>query len=367
MVKILVVEDEKSLRMEMAFLLQFEGYEVTSAEDGEQALEMARKDIPDLIISDVLMPRLDGYGLLLALRDDEATESIPFIFLTGQTSYSDLRRGMSSGADDYLTKPFNPPDLFLAIKARLEKSAKITRKRMKEVDSIRKSVVTAMPHELRTPLVAIMGYVDLMLNDISSLKPEQVQRMLLRIQRSANRLYRLIQNYTLFTQLEIIGIEAEKLELLETYSGAEPSEPVELVDRIATERAVYYERRGDLTLDVEPCSLRILPDDFNKIVDELLDNAFKFSKSGTPVYVGGRAEDGHYRLIIQDQGRGMTAEQKSRIGAMVQFDRQIYEQQGAGLGLTLAWRLVDLYKGQIAIESEPDKGCTIQILLPPLF
>lgn len=105
--KILLVEDEAFLSHEIAEALQYENYLVLTAEDGRQGLEIARREMPDLIISDIMMPNLDGYGFLMALREDTVTARIPFIFLTAKSEYADMRKGMAFGADDYLVKPFD--------------------------------------------------------------------------------------------------------------------------------------------------------------------------------------------------------------------------------------------------------------------
>ena len=119
--RILVVEDEGIILEQIAEILEFEGFNVTCAEDGEQGLAHAREHLPDLIISDVMMPRLDGYGLLEKLQSDPTTNSIPFIFLTAKTDRESLRQGMAAGADDYLFKPFTSSQLLEAIMMRLKK------------------------------------------------------------------------------------------------------------------------------------------------------------------------------------------------------------------------------------------------------
>jgi DNA-binding response OmpR family regulator len=107
MTKILVVEDSEIIREEICEILQFEDFEVIWAENGEQGLERAKKELPNLIVSDISMPKLNGYQFLAELQKSSITQSIPFIFLSGKTELPDLRKGMNMGADDYLVKPFN--------------------------------------------------------------------------------------------------------------------------------------------------------------------------------------------------------------------------------------------------------------------
>ena len=123
MKKILVIEDEPEMRRNMLALLHYKRYEPIAAENGRLGLEAARREIPDLILCDVMMPELDGYGVLRALQADAKLARVPFIFLTAKGEMDDLRSGMNLGADDYLTKPVGNKDLVVAIEARLRRSA----------------------------------------------------------------------------------------------------------------------------------------------------------------------------------------------------------------------------------------------------
>lgn len=125
MKKILVIEDEPEMRRNLATILRLEKFQVTQAENGQAGLDLARKSPPDLILCDVMMPELDGHGVLQALREDSKTANVPFIFLTAKGEKADLRSGMDLGADDYLTKPVAKADLLSAITARLKRSEQL--------------------------------------------------------------------------------------------------------------------------------------------------------------------------------------------------------------------------------------------------
>src|SRR3954447_1665846 len=122
MKRILVIEDEPEMRRNIAALLRFHEYEPIEAENGRKGVELARREKPDLILCDVMMPELDGHGVIQALQQDAGLASIPFIFLTAKGDKDDLRSGMNLGADDYLTKPVANSDLVNAIEARLRRS-----------------------------------------------------------------------------------------------------------------------------------------------------------------------------------------------------------------------------------------------------
>lgn len=123
---ILILEDDEAIRLPLIDLLEANGYEVTAAKDGKEGLEKAREIDPDIIISDIMMPELDGMAVFEALQDDPETAVIPFIFLTAKTDPADIREGLGLGADDYLTKPFQPRDLLESIRVRLEKYQRIS-------------------------------------------------------------------------------------------------------------------------------------------------------------------------------------------------------------------------------------------------
>jgi len=124
MKKILIIEDQPQMRRNLATILEMEGFEIVTAENGRRGVESATASRPDLIICDVMMPELDGYGVLKALRSEKNTATVPFIFLTAKGEKSDHREGMNSGADDYLAKPVARDDLLAAVKARLERQHK---------------------------------------------------------------------------------------------------------------------------------------------------------------------------------------------------------------------------------------------------
>ena len=121
--KILIAEDEPSLRENLQWMLELEGFTVQVARDGQEAIALALKDVPDLVLTDVMMPNVDGYGLIKALRAHNSTSTVPIVMLTAKADRSDVRAGMNLGADDYLTKPYRRDELLEAIRARLERSA----------------------------------------------------------------------------------------------------------------------------------------------------------------------------------------------------------------------------------------------------
>jgi two-component system, sensor histidine kinase and response regulator len=360
MVKILVIEDAEPLRNDILEMLTFEGFEVRGAENGLVGVQVAREYRPDLIVCDIMMPELDGYGVLNMLRKDEATVAIPFIFLTAKTDRTDVRHGMGLGADDYLTKPFVASELLETIQARLEKQKTLNELVESRLKELSESIITALPHELRTPLNTIIGFSDMLILEAPRLKPEQIADWSQHINLAALRLYRLVENYLLYVRTELALQNAVEVATLRKKTLDQPNNVIEFH---AVHKAQAAQRENDLTLKLSGDGNIIINDqDLGKIVEEVLDNALKFSGPGTPVVVETEAADEEFILRISDQGRGMSAEQIDSIGVYMQFERWLYEQQGSGLGLVIVKRLAELYGGSLQIESS-EQGTTVTIRL----
>ena len=136
MKKILLIEDNKDMRENTAEILQLADYDVTTAKNGKEGVELAQKILPDLIICDIMMPVLDGYGVLHALSKSPATYGIPFIFLTAKAERNEMRKGMEMGADDYLTKPFDDIELLNAVEVRLKKMDALKKDFSKDLEGV---------------------------------------------------------------------------------------------------------------------------------------------------------------------------------------------------------------------------------------
>lgn len=356
MTKVLIIEDENSLRQEIAEILSFEGYEVLQAEHGRIGLEKATAELPDLILCDVMMPEMDGYEVLTKLRLNPSTQLIPCILITALAEHEHLRAGMDFGADDYITKPFKSIELLNAVKARLKKSDAVKAHTTSTLEELRSQIIRSLPHELRTPLNGIIGFGQILQDQASSYSYEEITEFGSNIYKSGMRLYRLIQNYLLYIQLET--------KKFATDSYPELQDAHTVCQAMAEEVAERHERFSDLRLQLNASTAFIGRQELKKIVEELTDNAFKFSKAGNEVFVVCGSENNTFFLAISDAGRGMSSENIKKIGAYMQFDRQEYEQQGSGLGLAICQRIIELYDGSFLIESKSDEGTLVKVTLP---
>lgn len=361
MTKILVIDDEESIRKMILAVLKKNGFEVLGAVNGNEGIELARKRLPDLIICDIRMELVNGYEMLTAIRNDPVTTTIPFILITAQPDRQAMRQGMELGADDYLTKPFTALELLTAVNTRLRKHQLVVEQAETKLEELRTRMSMTLPHELRTPLNGMLGFADILRKQYSSLDPMEVGRMAERIYRNGKRLHRLIENFLIYAQIELLGTDLQKKESLQTGQTKDVDKVVEIV---ATTKAEEAGRSNDLSIQLSNGSASIASQYFIKIFEELFDNAMRFSKNGTQLQVVLKENKDTMALSITDHGRGMTPEQIANIGAYVQFERKFYEQQGSGLGLTVSKRLAEVHGGSLEIQSEYGKWTTVIVSLP---
>lgn len=359
--QILFVDDEQNLLDGIRRMLRNSRsqWELRFARSGQEALEiLAQPPLPDLILCDIMMPGIDGFDILEELRQNPATAFIPFIFLTGKTAKSNMRQGIEIGADDYLTKPFTGSELIAAINTQLRKKADLAKYSENKLDELRQNIMCAMPHELRTPLNAIQGFSELIIDSCGTLETDEIIEMAQRIHKKSLRLHQLIENYLMYAQIEMIATDPVKIKRLQKSYVVNPSK---IIREISMAKAKTAQRERDLILEIVDETVHIPEENLKKIVEELIDNAFKFSKTGTSVCVTTVVSNGAYCLCITDHGRGITPEQIAKVGAYMQFERKFYEQQGSGLGLIIAKRLAELCGGQLTIRSVLKTQTTIEV------
>jgi two-component system, sensor histidine kinase and response regulator len=361
MKKILVIDDEEWLREMMLLALRQRGFEVIEAPNGAAGIELARTALPDLILCDVNMEKVDGYLTLSSLRSEAATASIPFILMTGLADQAGMRHGMELGADDYLPKPFTIEALYAAVDARLQKVNVVRQEAERKLADLRENLSMMLPHELRTPLNGIVAYGEMLMADAASLPPDEIAEMGQVIYDSSKRLERLIENFLIYAQLELLSSDPQKLNSL---LRSQTASAAALIERHAREQAESAKRPGDLSLQLSEMAVPISEEYLSKIVDELVQNAFKFSAPHSPVRVAlTNNSSNEVTLTVSDQGRGLSPEHIAKVGAYMQFDRKMHEQQGLGLGLTICRRLTEVHGGALTIQSQPGAGTTVTIKL----
>jgi signal transduction histidine kinase len=361
MKRILVIDDEEWLREMVHMALAQKGFDVIEAENGAVGIEKARKELPDLILCDVNMQKVDGYLTLSSLRNEPTTAAIPFILMTGLADNAGMRHGMELGADDYLPKPFSIEGLYAAVDARLKKAEALRQEAEKKLTNLRDNLSLMLPHELRTPLNGILAYGEILAAEAATLPAKEVAEMGQVIHDSGKRLERLIENFLIYAQIELLGADGQKINALRQ---KQTRLPAKLIEEHARSQARAANRADDLVLELADQPVPISEDYLGKIVDEVVQNAFKFSDSGKQVSVTLSDSPNGVLLSVTDHGRGFSTDHITKVGAYMQFDRKIQEQQGLGLGLVIAKRLTELHGGTLSIQSERGAATTVAVKLP---
>ncbi len=349
--KILIIEDERELLLEIGTMLGYENFEVIPSTNGNDGIRLANEYKPDLILCDIIMAGTDGFDVLRHIRKNSCTQTIPFIFITAFAEWKAMRKGMELGADDYLVKPFSRIDLLKAVKVRLERATEM----QKQIKELKCNILYCVPHELQTPLNVIVGFSKSMNEDFGSLSIEDITEMSRAIYDSGIRLSSTVKKF-----LMLINVELNKPEKTFTRVLFTNSDICAMTQNIAQK----YSRTDDLVIKCPDIELTVIKDWFLFVLSELIDNAFKFSCHGGKVIIAAEKVKNKIRIAISDNGIGFPPGVTEKIYAFTQFDRKIYEQQGAGLGLFLAKKIISLHGGEILIESKQKIGSNIIIDLP---
>jgi signal transduction histidine kinase len=359
---ILVVEDHGPLLEAIRHVLELENYTVLTAANGLEALETMKRVCPDMIIADIMMPRMDGYDLYEAIRARPEWVPIPFIFLTARSEKEDMLKGKSLGVEDYIIKPFDPQELLVAVQARLGRAQAIREASEASFEHLKQQIINTLSHELRTPLTYIQGYTALALETPPS--AEDLEDFLLSIKRGADRLTRLVEDMLLLVRLDTGQAEEEFAVLSQTQSDLG-----EVIERTVRQHKEQSTEQG-VTLEVELADelpvVRLSEPFFVDALSRLLNNAIRFSRREEKwIKVTAKVKEAWTEITVQDNGIGIAADQIPHLFERFrQIDREEMEQQGAGLGLAIAQQLIELHGGEIQVKSEIGKGATFTIRLP---
>jgi two-component system, sensor histidine kinase and response regulator len=365
---ILVIDDEPDNFDVIETLLSQQDYVLHYAASGQEAIASLNLFQPDVILLDVMMPVMDGIKACQSIKAMPQWLSVPIIMVTALTAKEDLNRCIEAGADDFISKPINAIELRARVKSMLRIKQQYdlikTLSNLQEdsinhlqnnLDELCGNLVSTLPHEINTPLNGVFGVIDVLIDGYQDMSIEEIHEMLEMAQQSAKRLKKLTKRFLQYAQLEIMFISSSRIAEVGTTHLTE----------ISTQHQIdSVNRTDDLVLDLENVEIPMSDQYFQCIIDELLENAFKFSQPGTPVKVSGQLKNGIFHLSISDRGRGMTAEQITKIGAFAQFERKHYEQQGIGLGLKIVKKIVEIHQGEFSISSVYHQGTTVHIQLP---
>jgi two-component system sensor histidine kinase/response regulator len=361
---VLVVDDEPEMRQVVSLVLGDVGYQVLQASSAETALSLLEHTSPDLILSDGMMPGMDGFTFCEQVRANPKWSQIPFIFLTARDQRNDLRHGMDLGADDYLMKPLEPEELLSAIRARLGRAAQAQIALHEATVELRDTIMRALSHEFRTPLSLVLGYTELMEASVQGITDQEFHDFLQGLRAGSERLVNLVEDFLLLSRLETGAFASQRCQGPHQMAEADPvaSHVLERFESLASARNI----RLTLHAGAPGALVALGAHDLTEIVRRLIDNAIKFSKEKNgKVVLSTRQEEGLWILDVADTGIGIPQDALSWIfEAFRQVDRAKMEQQGAGLGLAIVRGLTEHFKGHLTVESELGKGSIFTVRLP---
>ena len=356
--RILVADDNADMRDYIVRLIGTR-WAVQTAGDGAAALEAARRSPPDLILSDVMMPRLDGFGLLQEVRRDPALRRTPVILLSARAGEEAKVDGLDAGADDYLIKPFSARELM----ARIQTHLTLARLRTEFDDAqravrMRDDFIAIAGHELRTPLTALRLQIEGVSRAVArDLAPERARERLDRALTNADRLGKLIEGL-----LDVSRIASDGLVL--------KRQPVDLARLVleAMDRSREQIEKGGYTVFFlgggGPCvgewdALRL-----DELVSNLVANAIKYGRSAGKIDIGLRQDHDAAMLTVTDRGIGIAPEDQERI--FNRFERAVPTTNfgGFGLGLWISRKIAEAHGGSLTVDSTPDVKTTFTVYLP---
>ncbi|MBU1720837.1 MAG: hybrid sensor histidine kinase/response regulator [Bacteroidetes bacterium] len=367
---VLIIDDMEANLTVVGMILNEANFDLRYATSAKQAMEIIDAEKPQIILMDIIMPEISGIELCKILKEKPETEDIPVIFLTALPETNTILKAFEAGGVDYITKPFNNKELIKRIMTHLEISCNRKRnleqnhllseqnEELKMLNKLRDKLTALISHDLRSPLVSIIGFSDILISDIDSFSKEEVTRFLTLINQSAYNAGMLLENMLAWsrTQMKYIQPQPSLVCLPEiTEESLRLMRPSALIKNIS--------------ISTHPDSKCIAYCDHNlvsTIIRNLLSNAIKFTPEGGNIEIGFEKCDGYAEMYIKDNGVGIEEEILKKIRNEKDFSPRsgTSGEKGTGLGMMIVKEFIDLSGGKLLISSKINQGSEFRIQLP---
>jgi two-component system sensor histidine kinase/response regulator len=345
--KILIADDNPDNVELLRKRLNTQGYETTAAFDGEEALQAIAKESPDLLILDVMMPKMDGYEVLRRLKQDEQYRNIPVILLTAKKDIPDKLKGLDIGADDYITKPFNPQELLARVKSLLTLREEQERKSHDERLTALDQMVEGVAHEIRNPVTAIGGFARRLYDRLPDGTQEKHYAEV--IVNESKRLEQMVKQIVEATVISIPSLRKREI-----------NEVVHEALAACKEKLTEGKVKTTLSLTDDLPPLIMDAGNLRRVIAHLISNAISAMPEGGNLTIATSKRNHYGQIQVTDTGIGIPPKILPHI-----FDPFFTTKiTGPGLGLAMVHKIIKQHGGQISVESEPNKGTSFSIVLP---
>ena len=363
--RILVVDDVISNVLLLKILLTNEKFQVLTANNGTSCIETAKKEHPDLILLDVMMPDISGFDTAVELKKDPNTADIPIIFLTALNSPADLVHGFQVGANDFLTKPFNKEELIMRV---MHQISLVAAKRiivqqneeLKRTISNRDKMYSVIAHDLRSPMASIRMVLNLVVQTVSpeAIGPEMYY-LIDKANKETEETHDLLDNLLKWTKSQTgrLKVAYQDFEVMDVVTGV-----YGIFTMIAETKKIA------LTMEENAPGLKVHADKdmLNTVVRNFLSNAIKFTPEGSAIEIVVDKKEDFAKISIRDHGVGIAPD---RIEGLFHKGETTYgtnNEEGSGLGLQLCKDFAQKNGGDVMVESVLGEGSTFSVLVPLL-
>lgn len=361
--KILIVDDVVSNVLLLKILLTNEKFQVLTANNGKVCIEVAKREHPDLILLDVMMPELNGFDTAVIMKQDEEVKDIPIIFLTALHNTQDLVKGFKCGASDFLTKPFNKEELLMRVMHQISLVAarRLIQKQYEELKATinnRDKMYSVIAHDLRSPMASIRMTLNLLVNVLS---PDVIGPEMFELIDNANKeteeTHDLLDNLLKWTksQTGALHVAFQDFELNDVLPGV-----IDIFKMIAESKHITL----NLDLGAENLEVRADKDMFNTIIRNFMSNAIKFSHENSSIDIQVSHVDNFAKISVRDHGVGISQERIDTLFSAGTSTAGTRNEEGSGLGLQLCKDFAVKIGGDVMVESVLGEGSTFGVLIP---
>jgi signal transduction histidine kinase len=349
---LLVVDDNEMNRDMLSRRLKREGYTVTIAEDGYQALEMIKQTKFDLILLDIMMPGISGFEMMPIIRQTRSLAELPIIMATAKDQSEDIVEGLRLGANDYVTKPIDFPVLLARINIQLQ---------LKNLSQLKDEFLRIASHDLKNPLSTILMSAHIVRDKVTPGTPmtEQFHNMLAFIVRRGEEMQRIVRDFLDFQAMEDGKLS---LEVAPTNLNDIADEAIQMNNDYAISKEISLLSELDSTLPM----LNIDRARLSQVTQNMLGNAIKFSPKGAVTVVRTKIQDGSAILEVKDSGPGLSEDDLKKVFAKYArlSNKPTGGESSSGLGLAICKQMVDLHGGNIGVYNNDDRGATFWFSIP---